>query len=79
MKAESEAEAVEAGEASRNAISSTQEINKGISILDLVLRVIAVAGTFGSAFAMGNTSETLTIFPQFSQVRFVYDDHPSFT
>lgn len=77
MKAEAEP-VNEAGEAPRDEIS-THEMNKGISILDLILRNIAAAGTFGSAIAMGTTGETLTVFPQFTQVRAEYDDHPSFT
>lgn len=76
MKAEAEP-VNEAGEASRDEIS-THEMNKGISILDLILRTVAAAGTFGSAIAMGTTNETLTVFPQFTQVRAEYDDHPSF-
>ncbi|KAL9424197.1 hypothetical protein AB3S75_036138 [Citrus x aurantiifolia] len=76
MKAEAEP-VNEAGEASRDEIS-THEMNKGISILDLILRTVAAAGTFGSAIAMGTTNETLTVFPQFTQVRVEYDDHPSF-
>lgn len=77
MKAEAEP-VNEAGEASRDEISA-HEMNKGISVLDLILRNIAAAGTFGSAIAMGTTDETLTVFPQFTQVRAEYNDHPSFT
>ncbi|KAJ4711371.1 CASP-like protein [Melia azedarach] len=77
MKAE--AEAPEAGETSSRHAISALEMNRGISILDLILRIIAVVGTFGSAIAMGTTNETISIFPQFSQVTAEYDDLPTFT
>lgn len=78
-KMKAEAEAPEAGETSSRHAISALEMNRGISILDLILRIIAVVGTFGSAIAMGTTNETISIFPQFSQVTAEYDDLPTFT
>lgn len=72
------AEPVEAvGETSRDAIP-TQGLNRGISILDIVLRVIAIIGTLGSAVAMGTTNETLPFSTQFI-LRARYNDLPTFT
>lgn len=52
--------------------------NRGISILDLILRVIAIAGTLGSAIAMGTTDETLPVFTQLVRFQAQYDDFTSF-
>ncbi|KAJ4972841.1 hypothetical protein NE237_006015 [Protea cynaroides] len=54
-------------------------VNKGVSILDFILRIVAVIGTLASAIAMGTTNETLPFFTQFIQFRAQYSDLPSFT
>ncbi|KAJ4960951.1 hypothetical protein NE237_020861 [Protea cynaroides] len=67
---------LEHGEASTG---SSPGINKGISILDFILRIVAVIGTLASAIAMGTTNETLPFFTQFIQFRAQYSDLPTFT
>ncbi|XP_034914775.1 casparian strip membrane protein 5 [Populus alba] len=73
------AEAVEPGEASTITAAPKRGINRGISIADLILRGVAVIGTFASALAMGTTTETLTIFAQPIMIRAKYNDLPSLT
>ncbi|KAL3654242.1 hypothetical protein CASFOL_003923 [Castilleja foliolosa] len=51
---------------------------RGISILVLVLRIIAVFGTLGSALAMGTTDETLPFSTQAVIFQAQYDDIPTF-
>ncbi|KAJ4752819.1 Casparian strip membrane protein 1 [Rhynchospora pubera] len=69
---------VEKGESSRSRYVAPG-LNRGISIIDLVLRLVALVGTLGSAIAMGTTNETLPFFTQFIQFRAEYNDLPSFT
>lgn len=52
--------------------------NRGISILDLVLRVVAIVGTLGSAVAMGTTDETLPFSTQAFIFQAQYKDIPTF-
>ncbi|XP_073049103.1 casparian strip membrane protein 1-like [Primulina eburnea] len=51
---------------------------KGISILDLVLRMVAIVGTLGSAVAMGTTNETLPFSTQTVLFQAQYDDISAF-
>ncbi|CAI9777396.1 unnamed protein product [Fraxinus pennsylvanica] len=53
--------------------------SRGASILDFILRIVAVIGTLGSAIAMGTTNETLPFLTQFIRFRAKYDDLPMFT
>ncbi|KAJ3679690.1 hypothetical protein LUZ60_017701 [Juncus effusus] len=53
--------------------------NRGLAIIDLVFRLVAIVGTIASAIAMGTTNETLPFFTQFIQFRAEYNDLPSFT
>lgn len=82
MKAEHE---IEAGEANskQHSTSSTHErvlhINRGLSVMDLVLRIIAAVGSLGSAVAMGTAEQTLPSFIQFIQFNAQYNDIPMFT
>lgn len=69
---------LELGEASKGSIQR-KGVNKGISILDFVLRIFALIGALGSAIAMGTTDETLPFFTQFIRFRAEYNDLPSFT
>ncbi|VVA20092.1 PREDICTED: casparian strip [Prunus dulcis] len=72
--------AIELGES--KSTSSTPKIggvNRGASILDFILRIIAFLGTLVSAIAMGTTRERLPFFTQFLQFRAEYDDLPTFT
>ncbi|KAJ8774674.1 hypothetical protein K2173_017120 [Erythroxylum novogranatense] len=52
--------------------------SREISVVDLFLRILGVIGTLGSAMAMGTTSQTLSFFPQATQIRATYDDLPTF-
>lgn len=53
-------------------------VSRGISILDLVLRVLAIVGTLGSAVAMGTTDETLPFSTQAFIFQAQYNDIPTF-
>ena len=54
-------------------------VNRGLSIMDFVLRLIAIVGTLASAIAMGTTNETLPFATRFMRFRAEYDDFPTFT
>ncbi|KAK0584421.1 hypothetical protein LWI29_012960 [Acer saccharum] len=68
------AAAIELGEA-----KAKGGMNKGVSILDFILRLLAFFGTLGSAISMGTTNETLPFFTQFIRFRVEYNDLPTFT
>lgn len=70
---------LEASEAYRVEKTPTQGTNRGVSILDLILRIVAIIGTLGSAVAMGTTNQTLPFVTQFNQFRAEYNDIPTFT
>ncbi|EEF29260.1 casparian strip membrane protein 5 [Ricinus communis] len=53
--------------------------NRGVSILDFILRLVALVGTLASAILMGTTNETLPFATQFIRFRAEYDDLPTFT
>ncbi|TVU28498.1 hypothetical protein EJB05_20017, partial [Eragrostis curvula] len=46
---------------------------------DLILRIVAVIATVGSAIAMGTTNQTLPFFTQFLRFKAQYDDLPTLT
>ncbi|KAL5582262.1 hypothetical protein UlMin_014704 [Ulmus minor] len=69
--------AVELGEAKSSFPRSG--VSKGLSILDFILRLIAILGTLISAVAMGTTNETLPFVTRFIRFRAEYDDLPTFT
>ncbi|OWM64567.1 casparian strip membrane protein 1 [Punica granatum] len=69
-----EGAAVELGDSSK---AASRGNNRGISILDFILRIIAFVCTLGSAIAMGTTNETLPFFTQFIRFRAEYDDLPT--
>lgn len=73
-----EPQPLEAGETSKR-LTSTLGVTRGLSIVDLILRIIAAIGTLGSAVAMGTTNETLPFFTQFVQFSAQYNDLPTFT
>ncbi|KAL8241738.1 hypothetical protein R6Q59_012040 [Mikania micrantha] len=52
--------------------------NKGISVMDLVLRLVGVTGTIGAAIAMGTNEQTLPFFTRFVRFDAQYDDFRSF-
>ncbi|EXB31945.1 hypothetical protein L484_013577 [Morus notabilis] len=69
---------VELGDKAKSS-SPRSGVKKGLSILDFVLRLIAIVGTLASAVAMGTTNETLPFFTRFTRFRAEYDDLPTFT
>lgn len=52
--------------------------NKGVSVMDLVLRLVGIAGTLGAAIAMGTNEQTLPFFTRFVRFNAQYDDFTSF-
>ena len=54
-------------------------VNRGMSVLDLFIRIIAIIATLGSAIAMGTTYETLPFFTQFVRFKAKFNDLPTFT
>ncbi|CAL5372150.1 unnamed protein product [Camellia sinensis] len=71
--------ALELGEASKGSTTPNTGVNRGVSIVDFILRLIAIFATIGSAIAMGTTDETLPFFTRFIRFRAQYDDLPTFT
>jgi hypothetical protein len=70
----------EHGETSKQApLGSSRGVSKGVSVLDLILRFIAIIGTLASAIAMGTTNETLPFFTQFIRFKAQYSDLPTLT
>ncbi|CAN6246134.1 unnamed protein product [Urochloa humidicola] len=53
--------------------------SRGLAVVDLILRIVAVIGTVGSAIAMGTTNQTLPFFTQFLRFKAQYDDLPTLT
>ncbi|KAG5233769.1 hypothetical protein OIU76_000955 [Salix suchowensis] len=54
-------------------------VNRGMAILDFILRILAFIGTLASAISMATTNETLPFFTQFIRFRAEYNDLPTFT
>ncbi|XP_023731348.1 casparian strip membrane protein 1 [Lactuca sativa] len=71
------AEQLEVGGATSK-VSTRVGSNKGISAMDLVLRIVGVVGTLASSIAMGTTEQTLPFFTRFVRFNAQYDDFPSF-
>ncbi|KAM7516765.1 hypothetical protein LguiA_006348 [Lonicera macranthoides] len=71
--------ALEFGDASKGFSHPPRGVNRGVSILDFILRIIAIIATLGSAIAMGTTNETLPFFTQFIRFRAEYNDLPTLT
>ncbi|CAN0896546.1 Casparian strip membrane protein 6 [Linum grandiflorum] len=70
-----------AGDDQASSLSRNREVKRGISILDIMARFLAAAGTLGSAIAMGTTDETVTVaaFSQVLQFNTKFNDLPAFT
>lgn len=84
MKAAAAGPVVEGGEviiASKHSISSSSRRvnNRGLSIMDFILRIIAAVGTLASAAAMGTTDQTLPFSTLFVQFTAQYNDLPTLT
>ncbi|KAK1419925.1 hypothetical protein QVD17_29365 [Tagetes erecta] len=69
-------ERLEEGNASKVSVPSSS--NKGISVMDLILRLVGIAGTLGAAIAMGTNEQTLPFFTRFVRFDAQYDDFRSF-
>ncbi|XP_073127876.1 casparian strip membrane protein 1 [Henckelia pumila] len=54
-------------------------VNRGVAVIDFILRIVALIATLASAIAMGTTDETLPFFTQFIRFRAKYNDLPMFT
>ncbi|KAJ1281017.1 hypothetical protein BS78_04G276400 [Paspalum vaginatum] len=52
---------------------------RGLAVVDLILRFVAVIATAGSAMAMGTTNQTLPFFTQFLLFKAQYSDLPTLT
>jgi hypothetical protein len=72
------AEPLEAGATSKG-LTPKQGVNRGLSIMDFILRIFATIGTLGSAIVMGTTSQTLPFFTQFVQFSAQYSDIHTFS
>lgn len=66
---------VESGEASK---AKGHGVNRGLSVFDLVLRIVAIVGTLAGAVAMGTAEQTLPFATQLVQFSAQYDDFDSF-
>ncbi|XP_022726753.1 casparian strip membrane protein 1-like [Durio zibethinus] len=69
---------LEPGEASNEATKAKLRIS-GVAILEFILRILAAAGTLGSAMAMGTAEETVPLFSQSILLNAEYNDLPMFT
>ena len=54
-------------------------VNRGVSVLDFVLRLVGIIATLASAITMATTNETLPFATRFIRFRAEYDDLPSLT
>lgn len=73
MKA-SQYEAVESSK-----LSPPPRSNRGISILDLIFRGIALCATLAAAVAMATSEQQLPFFTRFLKFDAQYDDFPTFS
>ncbi|XP_041004472.1 casparian strip membrane protein 1 [Juglans microcarpa x Juglans regia] len=74
------ADALELGdEGKKRSTPVSSGMNRGLSILDFIFRLLAVMGTLGSSIAMATTNETLPFVTRFVRFRAEYDDFPMFT
>nr|XP_043639718.1 casparian strip membrane protein 1-like [Erigeron canadensis] len=71
-------EQLETGGASTSKVPVRVGSNKGVSLMDLILRILAVVGTLASSISMGTTEQTLPFFTRFVRFNAQYDDFPSF-
>ncbi|XP_054810623.1 casparian strip membrane protein 1-like [Prosopis cineraria] len=68
---------VQAGEVSKGK-ASTKMMNRGLSVMDLILRIAAITATFGSAVAMATSHQRLPFVTQFLHFRAKFNDLPTF-
>ncbi|XP_059309712.1 casparian strip membrane protein 2-like [Lycium ferocissimum] len=67
---------IESGEASKDV--TRHGVNRGLSVFDLILRIVAIVGTLAGAVAMGTAEQTLPFVTQLVQFSAQYDDFDSF-
>ncbi|KAJ8563059.1 hypothetical protein K7X08_031511 [Anisodus acutangulus] len=67
---------IESGEESK-AVTG-HGVNRGFSVFDLVLRIVAIVGTLAGAVAMGTAEQTLPFVTQLVQFSAQYGDFDSF-
>lgn len=71
-------ETLEAGEASNESPPKT-DVNKGVSKLDFIMRIVAMFGTLGSVIAMSTINQTLPFSMQFFRFGIKHNGLPTFT
>ncbi|XP_058730554.1 casparian strip membrane protein 2-like [Vicia villosa] len=67
--------AIESGEVSS---SPRKGMNRGLSIMDFILRVFAAVTTLASALSMGTAKQTMPFATRFFRFRVAYHDLPTF-
>ncbi|KAG5604046.1 hypothetical protein H5410_025538 [Solanum commersonii] len=67
---------IEAGEGSK--AKRVHGVNRGISVFDLILRIVALVGTLASAVAMGTADQALSFSTQIVNFEAQYDDIDAF-
>ncbi|KAL8140984.1 hypothetical protein V2J09_007005 [Rumex salicifolius] len=72
------ARSYEVGPVERNDVGPAG-MKRGISVLDFVVRLAALAAALAATTIMGTTGQTLPFFTQFFQFQAEYDDLPTFT
>lgn len=65
---------IETGEASMIPKSPAAGINRGMTILDIILRFVAIASTLAAAVVMATSDQQLQFFTQVSIFNVEYDD-----
>ncbi|GAB2235929.1 hypothetical protein Droror1_Dr00026374 [Drosera rotundifolia] len=61
------------------AFAAENGIKRGVGVLDLIIRICAVAAALGATIAMGTAEQTLPFFTQFFQFQASYTNLPAFT
>ncbi|XP_060215322.1 casparian strip membrane protein 2 [Lycium barbarum] len=69
------AASIELGEASK---AKVHGVNRGISVFDLVFRIVALVGTLAGAVAMGTADQALSFSTQVVNFEAQYDDIDAF-
>lgn len=65
---------IETGEASMIQKSPAAGINRGMTILDVILRLVAIASTVAGAVVMATSDQQLQFFTQVAVFNVEYDD-----
>ncbi|PIN22609.1 hypothetical protein CDL12_04677 [Handroanthus impetiginosus] len=70
---------VELGAKDSGSAAKAGRANRGVAVLDFILRLVGLIATLASAIAMATTDESLPFFTQFIRFRAEYNDLPTFT